>query len=237
VKHLRTLLVFGIVVTCAASGWAQGPDPRTAAGQLAVCGGAASWQSIGYLEFQVSMKTPGGAQGPWLYQWGRRDGLLRLQGPGPAGQRLDVVLDIASRTGGAWANGAQLAGSRLAEATNWALQRFGEDVLWLTFPLEWGAARVEVKSLPNAVDGATTYQAVEVKSPGSTWTAWLDPASGRVYRTVVTRAGAPKLTVVWSEWRPVAGVYFAHVRTIGETNETVEVDVKRALPQSPPDVF
>lgn len=236
-SHWRVIAALSALLVVPHLAVSQTVDPRTPAGQLAACGGAAAWQAIGYLEFEVAIRTSAGVQGPWLYQWGRREGLLRMQGPGPGGSGYDVVIDIASRSGGAWVGGAQLAGGRLSAAINWAMQRFSEDTLWLTFPLEWGAPRVETKQQPDVTEGGATYPGVLVKSQLGSWNVTLDPATGRVHRTVVERQGMPTLTVTWSDWRQAAGVFFAHGRTIAETGETVEVTVKRAQAQIPPDVF
>ncbi len=211
----------------------NGPDPRTPAGQLAACGGAANWQALGYLKFTVKITSPSGVQGPYLYRWDRRDGFLRLTAPAAGGGKTAIAIDIASKTGGAWIDGAQLTGSRLADTMKWALQRFGEDTLWLTFPLDWGMAGVTVKPLPDVPEaGGAMAPATDVISAVGDWKVTLDPATGRVERTVLARNGGT-LTVTWSDWRAHGGVYFAHERTIAETGETVDVDVLQALPQPP----
>jgi hypothetical protein len=43
--------------------------------------------------------------------------------------------------------------------------------------------------------------------------------------------------VKWEGWQAHAGVFFAHKRTIAETGETVDIDVRQALPQAPADAF
>jgi hypothetical protein len=217
---------------------AQSSDPRTAEGQVVACGGAANWQAVGFLEFEVRIQSPAGLQGPWNYKWGRYDGVMRLSGPWPSGGKLDVVLDLASRTGGAWEDGKQLSGKRLADASTWALQRFGEDLQWLTFPLEWGAGGITVTPLAPVTEAdGKTYPATEVKTPSGAWQVTLEPATGRVLKTIRRAEGAPTLTVTWDLWKQVGGVYFAGKRTIAETGETVEVAVSRVLPSSPSDAF
>lgn len=230
------------VFTClvlAGSVLAQGTDPRTAQGQLAVCGGLASWQSVGYLEFEVKISTADGAvQGPWYYRWGRRDGVLRVTGPWPGGGKLDVVLDIATRTGGAWVDGKQLLGKRLKDASDWAVQRFGEDILWLTFPLEWGSAGVSVVPRADVTEAdGTSFLATEVVTARGTWKVLLDRTTGRVVQSVLLNEPAPPLTVKWGEWKDVNGVLFAQRREIVEAGETVEVNVVRTLGQAPADAF
>ncbi len=227
----RYLLSLALVAAAAPALSFDGPDPRTPAGQLAACGGAASWRAIGYLEFEVTITTPTRVQGPYAYRWERTHGYLRAAIPSPTGSKIDAAIDIGSKTGGAWENGQQLSGKKLGEAVSYALQRFGEDVLWLTFPLEWGAPGVTVKAL-----AAAPEPAAEVQSPVGTWKVNLDPATGRVRETVLTRKGSA-LDVKWDGWQPHGGVYFAHKRTIAETGEVVTVEVRQALPQAPADAF
>ncbi len=228
-KHyLVALTLFGAAAAALAF---DGPDPRTAAGQVAACGGAANWRGIGYLEFEVSIATPKGLQGPFAYRWDRTHGYLRAAIPSATGSKLDAAIDIGSKTGGAWENGQQLSGKKLGDAVSYAIQRFGEDVLWLTFPLDWGMPGVTVKPLTDAPDPS-----VEVQSQIGTWKVKLDPASGRVLETVLNRKGST-LTVKWEGWQAHAGVFFAHKRTIAETGETVTIEVRQALPQAPADAF
>lgn len=231
------LAVFGVLA--AGVSLAQPADPRTAQGQIAVCGGLASWQSVGYLEFEVRITNADGTeQGPWYYRWGRRDGVLRMSGPWAREGKLEVVLDIASRTGGGWIDGKQLFGRRLGEASEWALQRFGEDILWLTFPLEWGASGVVVTPKPDVTEpDGTVYLATEITTARGVWKVNLDRATGRVVKSVLVGEGIGPLTVTWGEWKDVGGVLFAQKRQIAETGETVEVNVVRTLGQAPPDVF
>lgn len=238
-KHRCLLVVLVGLAVLAGVANAQGVDPRTAEGQLQVCGGLASWQSVGYLEFEVKITAAdGGVQGPFVYRWGRREGVLRMSGPWAAGAKLEVVLDIASRTGGGWENGKQLMGTRLGEASNWALQRFGEDILWLTFPLEWSNAGVEVIPQPNVTEAdGKSYQATEVKTARGTWKVLLDQTTGRVVKSVLVAEGSAPLSVVWGGWKDVNGVLFAQHRQIVETGEMVDVTVARTLGQSPADAF
>lgn len=237
VRYFRVPIVLALVLA-AAPLLAQGLDPRTPAGQLAACGGAANWQAIGYMDFTVSIATPSGTEGPWNYRWDRRNNFLRMSGPGPGGAKLDMVLEIASRSGGGWSNGRQISGAALANAVNWTLQRFGEDVLWLTFPLEWGAAGVTVSPLPDVQgEGGAMVPATKVMSRTGTWTVQLDPATGRITKTVFARRGSGALDIRWEDWKPFGGVYFALKRTIQETQEVVTVAVNEVAAASPPGAF
>jgi hypothetical protein len=232
---LATLVAFALA---AAGSLAAQTDSRTAAGQLAACGGAGAWNAIGYLDFTVTITSAAGVQGPFTYGWDRHDGLLRFAGQSPAGTKIEAAVDLRSRTGGAWENGKQLTGKRLADAMTWVLQRFGEDVLWLTFPLDWGQPGVTVTALPDTPgDGGVAYPTVNVKAPTGVWKTMLDPATGLVYRTMVTREGHPTLTVTWGEWQKHGGVFFAGKRTIAETGETVAVEVTQAAATPPPGTF
>ena len=233
----RALVVVALLALAAPGLCFEGPDPRTPAGQAAVCGGDANWQALGYLEFTVKITGPAGVNGPFTYLWDRRDGYLRLSGPSPAGEKTDVAIDLGSKTGGAWGNGKQLAGKKLAATVGWALQRFGEDTLWLTFPLDWGMPGVKVRPLPDvAGDGGAMSPAVDVQSAVGDWKVTLDPATGRVARTVLVRPSGT-LTVTWSDWQAHGGVFFAHKRAIAETGETVDVNVLQALPKAPAGAF
>ncbi len=218
--------------------WAQAADPRTAGGQLQVCGGAANWQRVGYLEFEVRIETEQGVSGPWLYRWARREGFMRMTGRAADGVLVDIAVELNSRTGGGWKGGTQLTGTALAETVTWVLSRFAEDVLWLTFPLEWGAAGVSVRALPDDIgEDGVVRPAAEVRSGMGTWTCVLDRETGRIVETTFSRPGAASYTALWDDWQDHAGVLFAGRRRVVETGETIILAVKQALPQTPATAF
>jgi hypothetical protein len=235
----KPLAVFAATTLALAAGArAEGVDPRTPAGQLEACGGAANWNAVGYLEFAVSVEGAAGEQGPWHYDYDKTHGHLRMNGPWPGGGDLVALIDIGSRTGGGWANGTQLTGAKLKEAVGFVLRRFGEDILYLTFPLEWSAAGVGVTPLPDVTlpDGKLA-PAVAITAASGTWKVTLDPDTGRVAQTVLGRHGSPDARVVWSDWAATGGVFFAHRRTDAQIGQTVEVKILRVLPAAPPGVF
>ena len=236
-RNLKVLAPLALLVGATPALSLGGGDPRTPAGQLAACGGAQSWQAVGYLEFDVGVTAQGRALASYRYRWDRTHGYLRAALQSASGPKLDAAIDIGSKTGGAWENGQQLSGKKLADAVNGALVRFSEDVLWLTFPLEWGAPGVIVKPLPDVVgESGASSPAAEVHSLVGTWKVALDPATGRVAQTALTRKGTT-VTVRWEDWQASAGVFFAHKRSIAETGETVDVQIRQALPQAPADAF
>jgi hypothetical protein len=143
----RVTLLLAVAFGLAASLAAQELDPRTAAGQLAACGGAVSWQQAGYVDFQVTVTAAGTTGGPWRYRWDRRNGFLRFTGPGGDQTLLDLALEISSRSGGGWRAGKQLSGRPLKEAVEFALQRRRGPVV-AGLPLEWTALGRRSRSSP-----------------------------------------------------------------------------------------
>lgn len=193
---------------------------------------------MSFVEFEVEIDSPQGKQGPWLYRWDRSGGYGRLTGPGPDDSYLDVVIDIASRTGGGARNGEPMEGETLVQMMAWAVQRMAEDILWLTFPLSWGAAGVTVTPQDDFVDDeGVRHPAVEVNSAVGTWDVALDRETGRIMRTVYERPGVGRFTVTWEEWQAHGGVFFAGRRTIEETGEVVTIHVLRHGASPPPDAF
>ena len=231
-------MVVAAAIGVAAPLAAQEPDPRTAAGQLAVCGGAASWQQAGYVDFQVTVTAAGTTSGPWRYRWDRRNGFLRFTGPGSDQTPVDLALEISSRSGGGWRAGKQLTGRLLRDAVEFALQRFDQDRVWLAFPLEWSVLGTTVVPQPNATSPAGTVVPVTlVQNSGGSWEVALDPFTGRVRRTVWRRAGARPVVATWDGWQSHGGVYFAERRTLGEAGGVIETKVLAVAVEAPPDAF
>jgi hypothetical protein len=216
---------------------AQEADPRTAAGQLAACGGAAGWQQAGYVDFQVTVTAAGTTSGPWRYRWDRRNGFLRFTGPGADQALLDLALEVSSRSGGGWRAGKQLTGKLLREAVDFALTRFDEDRIWLVFPLEWTALGTTVAPQPDVTTAqGGVYPVTLVQTSGGAGEVWLDPESGRVRRTVLRRAGARPVVATWDGWQSHGGVFFAERRTLGDGG-VIETKVLAVAVEAPPDAF
>lgn len=231
-------VLVAVAIGVAAPLAAQDIDPRTAAGQLAVCGGATNWQQAGYVDFQVTSTVTGSAGGPWRYRWDRRNGFLRFTGPGGDGAPLDLALEVNSRSGGGWRAGKQLTGRLLKESVDFALQRFDEDRTWLVFPLEWTALGTTVTPQDDVTTPAgTTVSATLVRNATGTWEVWLDPVSGHVRRTVWRRAGARPLAATWDGWQASGGLYFAERRTLADNAGTIETKVLAVAFEAPPDAF
>jgi hypothetical protein len=232
------VVAVAVAVAVAAPLAAQEIDPRTSAGQLEACGGAVNWQQAGFVDFQVTVTAAGTTSGPWRYRWDRRNGFLRFTGPGGDQAALDLALEISSRSGGGWRAGKQLTGRHLRDAVDFALQRFDQDRVWLAFPLEWGALGTTVVPQPNATSPAGTVVPVTlVQNSGGSWEVALDPATGRVRRTVWRRTGARPVVATWEGWQPHGGVYFADRRTLGDGGGVIETKVLSVAVEAPPDAF
>jgi hypothetical protein len=234
----RTIAIAAVFTSFAAVASGRTPDPRTAQGQLAACGGLWKWQRIGYIEFTVALHDPRGFVGSWHYHWDRVNGILRLTGDGPDGVPVDVVMEVRSRTGGGWRGGELMVGEPLADLVEWALARWDQDLAWLAFPLTWGAPGVTVQpaasgSGPDGRGGEPT----RVQTPAGTWDVWLDEESGLIERTVRDPGGELQRTIEWKGWEEHGGVSFARRRAIAETGETIEVTVLRVGPAAPLDAF
>lgn len=233
----RVVVLVALAVALGAPLAAQESDPRTAAGQLAACGGHASWQQAGYVDFLVTVTTVGKTGGPWRYRWDRRNGFLRFTGPGADLAVVDLALEVSSRSGGGWKTGKQLTGRPLRDAVDFALGRFDEDRAWLVFPLEWTALGTTVAPQPDVTTSSgAVYPATMVQTAGGAWEVWLEPDSGRVHRTVWRRAGARPVVATWDGWQPHGGVYFAERRTLGDGG-VIETKVLAVASEAPPDAF
>ncbi len=221
--------------TLAVSG---GPDPRTAQGQLAACGGLWNWQRIGYIEFTVAVREASGLAGRWHYHWDRTNSILRLTGDGPDGVPVDVVMEVRSRTGGGWRGGELVVGEPLEALIGWALARWDQDLTWLAFPLLWSAPGVTVRPGEGAGSAAAPRaRSTRVEAPSGTWEVVLDDQTGRVALAVRDLGSPHQRTVEWLDWEEHGGVSFARRRAIAETGEAVEVEILSVGTEAPPGVY
>jgi hypothetical protein len=85
--------------------------------------------------------------------------------------------------------------------------------------------------------GGAVVPVTLVQNSGVSWEVALDPATGRVRRTVWRRAGARPVVATWEGWHDRGGVFFAGRRTLGDGSGVIETKVLAVAVEAPPDAF
>lgn len=145
-----------------------------------------AWESARYIEFSFAAERGGKVVATSPQRWDRYTGDYRVSGTNREGKNFLVVMNINTRKGRAWLDGAEVADA--SELLTTGYRRFINDTYWLLMPLKMRDPGVKlefVESKTNAC-GATHDilklsfdQGVGLTSGDQYW-AWVNRDSGLV---------------------------------------------------------
>src|SRR5436190_1068612 len=108
---------------------AQPTRPAPTANELArrvveVSGGP-SWDTARYFAFTFKLnRTEGGQTLSFPQRWDRNTGDYRVSGLDPQGKKFEVIMNVQSKKGRAWVDGAEVTGEKLNEMLTVGYRRF-----------------------------------------------------------------------------------------------------------------
>lgn len=201
-----------------ALGEADAAASAIAARSVEAMGGQAAWDATRYLRFNFfDFRT---------HYWDRHQGRHRLEGKTDDGKSYVVLLDLDSpadqRRGDAWLDGTKLEGADEAEWLDNAWSAWVNDVYWLLMPLKLRDPGVYLTSEGREDLDGVTYDKVKLTfrdvglTPGDTYWAWFDPATGLMHRWAYHLEGweADREPTAWDwlDWQSYGDVKMSGVR-------------------------
>ena len=165
---MRTLLLL-LLGLCTTEGVMAQPDP--VADSLAMklfdtAGGAETWARVPYLKFDYTHTIGQTPARTIRHLWNRQSNEYRMELPGPMQEPYVVLLDLDTRQGTAYWNGAELEAKESAMYVEDAYRRFVHDTFWLLAPLKLFDPGVERSYLPDSSDESTEVLHVRFTLPG-----------------------------------------------------------------------
>jgi hypothetical protein len=246
---LRSRLAPVILLSLGAACAPASPEParadadpqaeRIAEAVLERLGGRAAWDRTRYLRWRFF--------GGRLHYWDRRTGDVRIESPareidgGGAQPELLVLMNVNTRTGRAWENGAEVTdAARLAEYLDLGHQWWVNDSYWMFMPyklLDPGVnlAWIGERALPDgrAADVLElTFDAGVGYTPENRYEVWVARDTGLVEQWSFWSDAADadaRFTLPWSGWSRFGDIWLA--RNHGRDMDW-EIAVSEELPAS-----
>lgn len=210
---------------------------RVAAASVEAMGGETAWDALRFLRFDFF--------GFRTHHWDRHRGRHRLEGKTREGQSYVVLLDLDSKDGDAWLDGAKLEGEAEAEWLENAWGAWINDTYWLLMPLKLRDPGVHLTYEGREDVDGTAYEKVKLTfdsvglTPGDTYWAWFNPSTGLMHRWAYHLQGweADREPTAWDwlDWQTYGDVTLSSVRrNVGDGSERAlgNIAVFDSLPDS-----
>jgi len=156
------------------------------------------------------------------HHWDRWTGRYRLEGKNRAGQSYVVLFSTGTKDGRAWREGAELDGEDKAKLLEMAYGAFINDTYWLLMPYKLLDPGVTLSDGGQEVIDGTAYDVVRLHfdhvglTPGDTYWAYLNPASGLMerwaYHLEDWPADRPKTQWQWLDWKRYGSILLSSRR-------------------------
>jgi hypothetical protein len=133
----RSLALLALMAVTAPGAGAQAPtDPQTLADQvMQALGGAPAWSATRYLRFDFAVERGGKEIMRRAHTWDKWSGDYRLEGRRREDQKpYRVVMNLHTKEGAAWLDGAPLAGDDLKKQLENGYAAWVNDTYWLLMP-------------------------------------------------------------------------------------------------------
>ena len=242
-----------LMVLFAAAGWAQQPAlpsaDELARRSLEVMAGPA-WDTARYFSFTFNLDRMGGPRvASFPQRWDRVTGDYRVSGVDPQGKKFEVIMNLKTKQGKAWVEGAPVTGDKLTEALKLGERRFINDTFWLLMPLKMLDSGVH-RAYAGARDDACghTWDMVRLVfdpavaiGPNDVYWAWINRDTGLVDYWDMKLTGAapddPAVAVTLRDYRRVGGLLISTRREAPAKKQIVRLDDLQVLAEPPKGAF
>ena len=209
-----------------------------------------AWPTARYISFTFNLDRAGGPRvASFPQRWDRATGDYRVSGLDPQGKKFEVIMNIKTKQGKAWIDGAPITGDKLAQAIQLGEKRFVNDIFWLLMPLKMldpGVHRAYAGSRDDAC--GHTWDMVQLKfdpavsiGPNDVYWAWINRDTGLVDYWDMKLTGAPAddppVAVALHDYRRVGGLLISTRREAAAKKQIVRLDDLQILAEPPKGAF
>lgn len=192
-----------------------------------------AWEKARYLAFTFNVERDGAIAASFPQRYDRYTGDYRVSGKDQKGDSFDVIMNINTRAGKAWLNGAEVADNK--DLLERGYRRFINDTYWLLMPLKSldpGVHRTSAGVETNAC--GATYDVVKLTfdkvglTPGDTYWMWVNRDTGLVDEWHMKLQGDkpedPPSVVLFRDYRRIGGLLLSTRRLIKGKTQVIRLD-------------
>ena len=208
-----------------------------------------AWDAARYFAFTFVLDRDGKTAASFPQRFDRVTGDYRVSGLDPQGKKFEVIMNVNSKLGKARADGAEVAGDKLAPLLTLGYRRYQNDIFWLLMQFkmrEQGVRRVYAGTRDDAC--GHTWDVIQPSfdagfgfSPNDAYSVWVNRDSGLVDYWDMKLAGSnpdePAVTVMFRDYRRAGGLLISARREIPSKKQTVRLEELQVLPEPPKGAF
>jgi hypothetical protein len=249
-RNLISAVVLSFVLVVPAFGQqAAAPSADDAARRAIDVLAGPAWEKARYFAFTFNVERDGKIAASFPQRYDRYTGDYRVMGKDPKGDAFDIIINVNTKAGRAWVNGAEVVESK--DLLERGYRRFINDTYWLLMPLKSmdpGVAR-QYEEKTDAC--GHKYDVVRLSfdqgiglTPGDVYWMWVNRDTGLVDEWhMKLQSAKPEdepSVVLFRDYRRIGGLLISTNREIKGKNQfirlddvTVSADVPRGAFQAP----
>ena len=241
-----------LMITAAAQAQSAAVKPPTADSVVQrvfdVSAGPA-WDTARYFAYTFVLDRDGKQVASFPQRFDRVTGDYRVSGLDPQGKKFEAIMNVNTKKGRAWLDGAELIGDNAIPILTLGYRRYQNDIFWLLMQFKMSEAGVK-RTYEGARDDACghTWDVVQPSfdakfgfSPDDVYSVWINRDTGLVDSWDMKLAGSsPKegpVTVTFRDYRRAGGLLIATRREVASKKQTVRLEELQVLPEPPKGAF
>lgn len=242
-----------LVLACAAAALGPPGSARAASSPEALAladrvvealGGAAAWESTGYVSFDFVVTRRDTVVSRRSLAWNKADGRIRLALTDAKGRRHEVWTDLAHQDGVVLTDGAPADSATRAQWLTRAHAIWVNDTYWLLMPFKLRDPGVSLEALGPDSTGrgqvlALSFAGVGL-TPGDRYRVHVDDVTGQVTGWEMLLEGSKDgrwRPVQWTGWRPTGTLILADTRNLSEDQVVLRFENLTTARTAPPGAF
>jgi hypothetical protein len=205
-----------------------------------------AWATARYFAFTFYLDRDGKAVASFPQRFDRVTGDYRVSGLDPQGKKFEVIMNVGTKTGKAWLDGAEVTGDKLAPVLTLGYRRYQNDIFWLLMQFkmrEQGVRRGYAGTRDDAC--GHTWDVIEPAfdasfgfSPSDQYSVWVNRDSGLIDYWDMKLAGQGNaVTVTFRDYQRAGGLLISTRREIASKKQTVRLEDLQVLPEPPKGAF
>jgi hypothetical protein len=217
-----SVLLAGSAVAASRAG-EKAPDPKATAVAdrvMEALGGAEAWNKTRYLRFDFAVDRAGKTIVRRSHTWDKWTGRYRLEATTKDGEPYVVLMDIDTKDGRAWLEGAELQGDEAKKYLEQGHAVWVNDTYWLLMPYKMKDPGVVLALDGVEKKGGEAWDKVRLTfdnvglTPRDKYWAYVNRKTGLVDRWdyVLKGESKPPTTFTWGNWKRYGNVMLADDR-------------------------
>ena len=208
-----------------------------------------AWETARYFAFTFVLDRDGKTAASFPQRFDRVSGDYRVSGLDPQGHKFEVLMNVNTKLGKAWLDGAAVTGDRLAPMLSLGYRRYQNDIFWLLMGFkmrEQGVRRMYTGSREDAC--GHTFDIIQPSfengfgfSPNDQYSVWVNRDTGLVeywdMKLVGSNPEEGPVTINFRDYRRVGGLLISARRDIPTKKQTVRLEELQVLPEPPKGAF